>query len=219
VSNSMLCVRTGSSLAINILIGLSIVSCRFDPPAVNYNLKSETLPCNCLRHSQRSLQTSYKFPLNLRGGVAQKRDSSKKPSRRTISLKRRKGNVAPTSSVKTHNTQSPPLIVALVPITASADSLAAQNSLLTACMIQNDSNIDNSIYLEPPLDDDGFSRTALHRTVKLPPHCTQGTATRVTFIAVSGTDPNELLDAAKVTFPYWCPLTCAKCTITMTRIV
>ena len=189
-----------SSSLFNILIGLSIVSCRWDHLTRDYDLKpaESKTAVHFLLCSQRNLRPINQVALTLRLYGGKKRDSNRKISSRVQLSKRIRGDIVPTNVVDGQSTQYAPIIVAVVPITASADALTAQNSLLSACASENGNNIDHSMYLQGELGESSFSRLACHRTVKLPPHCTRGTATWITFMAVSGTDANELLDAAKV---------------------
>jgi hypothetical protein len=134
-------------------------------------------------------------PLRLKGG--KKRSAGRISSIKSKETKRRRGISENKSAVKGKN-EFAPLVLALIPITASADAAAAQRSLLAACTHQSESPIDKIKYLDAPPPSDGFTMSAAHCTVQLPPQCAGGSAMRVTFITVSGTDPNELLDAAKV---------------------
>ena len=194
--------RKSSPAAWSFLIYFSIVSCRIGPVDLRYKSNDLASPIRTPDTSIHQLRFQH-IPISpplLRLSGGKKRIRSHALSSSFKSVKRRKES-SRSANGKGNCLQSAPLIVALIPITASADASAAQNSLLTACSSHTDGVSESAGNFERSFGGGGFEITAQHRTVHLPPHCTGGNTARVTFIAVSGADPNELLDAAKVCAP------------------
>ena len=147
-----------------------------------------------LRSSFRSLQ--------LRGGKPQKhhipRFKNQVKSRCENPILKISAPEGIKKQVDHSSSHSPgPIIVALVPITKSANVLTAQNRLLEACNVQNPASCMESGVLQIP-HSGGFVSTSQHCTIQLPPNCCYGKSVKVTFIALPHPGPNEVLDTGKV---------------------